>query len=165
MTYSETRLERPLPWKTICLEGPHIPGRRSDILMHLNLSPKTTCYGQYQNIGWSFKTGSAVEYTITILTSPSENLNIFKKPYFSRRIYHEYWKHINKGSTVFMKMKSILDHSIVIKYGSLRWCHSSSWFLLLSGQIHLTATGKTPQHTEWSSRNKTYIRLTYMYWN
>ncbi len=35
--YSETCLERPLPWKTICLKGPHILGRRSHISMLLNL--------------------------------------------------------------------------------------------------------------------------------
>ena len=41
--YSEICLERPLPWKTTCLEGPHIHGSRSHISMQLNLSPKTTC--------------------------------------------------------------------------------------------------------------------------
>ena len=40
--YSETCLERPLLWETTCIEGPHIPGRRSHISVWWNLSPKTT---------------------------------------------------------------------------------------------------------------------------
>ncbi len=38
--YSETCLERPLPWQTTCLEGPHIPGRSSHMSMYLNLAVK-----------------------------------------------------------------------------------------------------------------------------
>ncbi len=36
--YSDTCLERALPWETKCLERPNIPGRRSHISMLLNLS-------------------------------------------------------------------------------------------------------------------------------
>ncbi len=41
--YSETCLERPLPWETTCLEGPPVWGRKSHIPVYMNLSPKTTC--------------------------------------------------------------------------------------------------------------------------
>ena len=42
-TYSETCLERPLPWETTWLQRPHIFGRRANISVQLNLSPEITC--------------------------------------------------------------------------------------------------------------------------
>ncbi len=63
LDYSETCVERPLPWEITCLEGPLLWGRKSHISMQMNLSPKTIClenpqfYGQWWQ---SFKTGSTV---------------------------------------------------------------------------------------------------------
>ncbi len=50
--YSETYLNRPLPWETTCLERPDISVRRSHISMQLNLSSKTTCLERPYIYGW-----------------------------------------------------------------------------------------------------------------
>ena len=68
LIYSETYLGRLLPWETNCLEGPHFLGRRSNILMQMNLSPETTVTRDHLSwettflwpIRQSFKTGSTV---------------------------------------------------------------------------------------------------------
>ncbi len=61
--YSETCLERPLPCKTTCLEGPLLFGIKSYIL--IIMEPVTKDHLSWETIflwplGWSFKTGSTV---------------------------------------------------------------------------------------------------------
>ncbi len=64
--YSETCLERPLPFETICLQRPDIPVRSK--LLHFNIhvtEPDTTDHLYCETtflwaMGWSFKVGSTV---------------------------------------------------------------------------------------------------------
>ncbi len=60
--YSETCLERPLPWKTTCREGP-VVGQK---VLHFSVNkPVTKDHLSWETVclwpmGWSFKTGSTV---------------------------------------------------------------------------------------------------------
>ncbi len=45
--YSESHLERPLPWQTTCLGGTHIPSRRSNISIY-----NWTCHQRPGGLSW-----------------------------------------------------------------------------------------------------------------